>query len=187
MSGINFQWNDSLYFYIFMELKKNKFLNQLYFYYMYCKSKLIWSDVITIIEMLRMTSLYFLNLCLQSMVKKATPGRSSPVKSVSRRNTPQRGTRRSTRASKQSESSDVDDVPNDSPVTKATDHKSTENKSAKRGRNFSPEPDSKRQRVSSGNESVSDDKETDKQVCGVDFGKLWSMFCLHLGFYNILI
>lgn len=187
MSGINFQWNDSLYFYIFMELKKNKFLNQLYFYYMYCKSKLIWSDVITIIEMLRMTSLYFLNLCLQSMVKKATPGRSSPVKSVSRRNTPQRGTRRSTRASKQSESSDVDDVPNDSPVTKATDHKSTENKSAKRGRNFSPEPDSKRQRVSSGNESVSDDKETDKQVCGVGFGKLWSMFCLHLGFYNILI
>lgn len=98
-----------------------------------------------------------------SMVKKATPGRSSPVKSVSRRNTPQRGTRRSTRASKQSESSDVDDVPNDSPVTIATDHKSTENKSAKRGRNFSPEPDSKRQRVSSGNESVSDDKETDKQ------------------------
>lgn len=91
------------------------------------------------------------------------------MKSVSRRNTPQRGTRRSTRASKQSESSDIDDVPKDSPVTKATDHKSTENKSAKRGRNFSPESDSKRQRVSSGNESVSDDKETDKEVCSVGF------------------
>lgn len=65
MSVINFQWNDSLYFYIFMEFKKKK-LNQLYFYYMYCKSKLIWSDVITIIEMLRMT-LCFLNLsCVYS-------------------------------------------------------------------------------------------------------------------------
>lgn len=122
-------------------------------------------------------------VCLQSMVKKATPGRSSPVKSVSRRNTPQRGTRRSTRASKQSESSDIDDVPKDSPVTKATDHKSTENKSAKRGRNFSPESDSKRQRVSSRNESVSDDKETDKEVCSVGFGKLWSMFCLYWSFH----
>lgn len=187
MSGINFQWNDSVYFYILWNLKKKFF-----------KSIIFLLHVLQIKAYMKWCPYYYWNaandfimfsqpvVCLQSMVKKATPGRSSPVKSVSRRNTPQRGTRRSTRASKQSESSDVDDVPNDSPVTIATDHKSTENKSAKRGRNFSPVPDSKRQRVSSGNESVSDDKETDKQVCGVGFGKLWSMFCLYLGFYVIL-
>ena len=91
------------------------------------------------------------------MVKKATPGRGSPLKSTGARSTPQRGTRRSTRASKQSESSDIEDVPKPTNQTPAT-----EAGSLKRGGASSPEPNSKRQRMSSGNEV--EDRETDKEV-----------------------
>ncbi|XP_078332044.1 DNA topoisomerase 2-binding protein 1-like isoform X2 [Crassostrea virginica] len=98
------------------------------------------------------------NLTL-SMVKKATPGRGSPVKSTGARSTPQRGTRRSTRASKQSESSDIEDVPK--PTNQTPANRATELGSLKRGGASSPEPNSKRQRMSSGNEV--DDKETDKE------------------------
>lgn len=100
------------------------------------------------------------------MVKKATPGRGSPVKSTGARSTPQRGTRRSTRASKQSESSDIEDVPK--PTNQTPANRATELGSLKRGGASSPEPNSKRQRMSSGNEV--DDKETDKEVRS-GFGK----------------
>lgn len=55
---MNFQLNDSLHFHV---------LKQLYFYNMYCNSKLIWSDVFTNISMLLMISLIWLNLlCVYS-------------------------------------------------------------------------------------------------------------------------
>ena len=88
------------------------------------------------------------------------------MKSTGARSTPQRGTRRSTRASKQSESSDIEDVPK--PTNQTPANRATESGSLKRGGASSPEPNSKRQRMSSGNEV--DDKETDKEVRS-GFGK----------------
>ncbi|XP_062568872.1 DNA topoisomerase 2-binding protein 1-A-like [Saccostrea cucullata] len=93
------------------------------------------------------------NLTL-AMVKKATPGRGSPVKS--NRGTPLRATRRSTRASKQSESSDIDDVPKPSSPTTVT--KVTESRQNKRSGAMSSEPDNKRQRISTDGESAPTEK-----------------------------
>lgn len=65
MSGINFQWNDSVYFYILWNLKK-KFFKSIIFllHVLQIKADMKWCPYI---EMLRMTSLCFLNLsCVYS-------------------------------------------------------------------------------------------------------------------------
>ncbi|XP_061181170.1 DNA topoisomerase 2-binding protein 1-like [Saccostrea echinata] len=93
------------------------------------------------------------NLTL-AMVKKATPGRGSPVKS--NRSTPQRATLRSTRTSKQSESSDIDDVPK--PCSPTTVTKISESGQNKRSGATFPESDNKRQRISTDSETESTEK-----------------------------
>ncbi|XP_055995895.1 DNA topoisomerase 2-binding protein 1-like [Ostrea edulis] len=89
-----------------------------------------------------------------SVVRKATPGRSSPVKSIATRSTPQRGTRRSTRASssKQSEGIETDDLPK--PTSPTSLPTVTDSKLNKRSGATTPEPSDKQQRMSPDSEAI---------------------------------